>query len=164
MPGQGLSLFSTIGWAVSEFWLSLLISLSLLVFRLFRPVAPSPCWRPSLDSKRRRYLTTLAASATAVPVLVWALEANAFSRVVLATHASVSPRLLLTSMQVFLGGLLCLAVILAFDLLGRALQARRISEPALSTFPASVLLLIGLVVIDWLLSEVGWWALLSQSF
>ncbi len=114
-----------------------------------------------LVTERQKLAVAWSASASSIPVLVWAVEANSFARVVEATDASVTPGLLLASMQVFLGALCSLAVILGFDLLGRYLVARRTSLP-LAPLPPIVILIVGTVLADWLLSQVGWWSLINH--
>lgn len=149
-------------WAISEFRISAVTASAVLVVRMLwrRNRPPQVRFLPGIYSR-----SSHAASgwATTLPVLVWALEANSLSQVVQATHASVDPNLLLASMQLFLGGLLVLALILLLDVLGRAIYSPQPSAPSGTNVPLIILLALGAVVADWLLSQVGWWALIHRA-
>jgi len=155
-----LGIGDTASWVLADFWLSLALGVVLLLIRAFRPRAGRR-ERGLLMRSRSQWTIRRSCSATTIPVLVWAFEANQFARVVEATHASVDSKMLLASMQVFLGSLCCLAFIVGFDLLGRFLEARRLDQPLVG-LPTGVILVLGTVLADWLLSQIGWWALIHH--
>jgi len=155
-----LGIGDTASWVLADFWLSLALAVVLLLIRAFRPRAGQG-ERGLLMRSRSQWTIRRSCSATTIPVLVWAFEANQFARVVEATHASVDSKMLLASMQVFLGSLCCLAFIVGFDLLGRFLEARRLDQPLVG-LPTGVILVLGTVLADWLLSQIGWWALIHH--
>jgi hypothetical protein len=160
MNGHLLGMPAMTTWVLADFWTSQALALVLLLARAAqgRRVAAG---EGLLVTERQRLAIAWSASASSIPVLVWAVEANGLARVVEATDASVNPGLLLASMQVFLGALCSLALILGFDLLGRYLVARRTSLPLVS-LPPVVILIVVTVLADWLLSQVGWWSLINH--
>lgn len=161
MDGHLLGIAAVAGWVLADFWIGLALAAALLLLRALRRPGRLRA-RQLLSAARRRGAVRWSSSATTIPVLVWGLEANRFSRVVEATHASVEPKMLLASMQVFLGALCALVLIVALDLLGRFLEARRLDQPLVG-LPTSVVLVLGTVLADWLLSQIGWWSLISNQ-
>lgn len=160
MNGNLLGVGDTASWVLADFWVSLMLAVGLLLVRSFRPRVVLRASGP-LAALHRKWAVRRSSSATMIPVLVWAFEANHFARVVEETHASVDPMMLLASMQVYLGGFCSLALIVGFDVLGRSLEARRF-EQSLVGLPAGVILALGTVLVDWLLSQIGWWALIHH--
>jgi len=69
--------------------------------------------------------------------------------------------MLLVSMQELLVAMCSLGVILGLDFLGRLYIARR-EASRLVGIPLIVVVVLGTVLGDWLLSQVGWWALITN--
>jgi hypothetical protein len=162
MPGQLLTASEAVLWAVQEFWWSLVFALASLLYRISRPSSLIGSGTNAHTAWSLRS-TGATATATALPLLVWGIEANSFSRVVSSTHASTSNTLLLASMQVFAGGLICLCVVITLDGIGRFVEAKKSGQAKPLVLSVPVLLLLGSVVIDWLMSEIAWWFLLSKA-
>jgi hypothetical protein len=73
----------------------------------------------------------------------------------------MQPKMLLASMQELLGALVLLVALLGLDVLGRFVESRRQGR-MLASFPASALLVVATAIADWLLCEIGWWALIHE--
>lgn len=160
MNGNLLDLSSTAAWVLKDFWLSLAISVVLLAIRAFKG-STSLGDQSQITAVHRDRVGRWSSSASAVPILFWALEANELQRLVYGTHASTQPVLLLASMQEILGAVVLVTVILGLDFLGRFLESQRRKQPIVP-LPAGVALLLVLVLSDWLLSQIGWWALITK--
>lgn len=162
MALEMLDWWEVASWAISEFQVSAGTASAVLLLRiLWRRTQLKPI--RLLPGVHSRSLLLGSQWASTVPFLVWALEANSLSQVVMATHASVNPNLLLASMQLFLGGIFLLALIFILDIFGRGLQSAKFPEPRTAEVPLVVVFAVGTVLTDWLLSQVAWWALIHRS-
>ena len=148
-------------WALADYWPALVLLLAGLAWR------HCLLWRVShsglLADRRRSHALALLNSSTLVPVLTWGLLANRFSQIVMETHAWSQPRLLLSSQQLFVCALMVLGLMIGMDCASRLALFRRIKEPEYLHFPVGVLIVVLVVVVDWLLSELAWWSLITWN-
>lgn len=160
MGGNLLDLGEATFWGLAETWASIALAMALLLLRVWtrsQKFETHDFVIGDLESLRLRR----SASLTSIPFFEWSLEANHFVRVVEGTHASVDSDLLLASMQIFLGTFLALALVAGLDVLGRHLEARRLRQ-TVARPPTTVILVLGTVLMDWLVSQLGWWALIQD--
>jgi hypothetical protein len=100
--------------------------------------------------------------STLLPVLTWGILANRTAQVVMDTHVWAYPKMMIASQQMAVVAILFLAVILSLDLSSRWLHARNLGQSSSLSLPSSSILVVGLVVLDWLLSEIAWWTLIFE--
>ena len=151
---------SLLSWSLSTYWPVLIVA------------ALSLGWRHvqlrhlpkigSLQATRRAYIEARLSGTTLLPILTWGVLVNRSARTVMATHAWAQPRMMIASQQMVVVAILFLIGILVLDLWSRWLHARHLGEAPSVSLPPGSLLVIGLVILDWLLSGIAWWSLILE--